>query len=109
MFSLANDFTLRSGDSVMTPSGMMVFRSGGHLPYARDNFATLANASMPKDKKAVLAAIERAALPSARQSSVMLFAPRNSEIAFAAPPVRSKTMAANKSIHFVEPMISASN
>ncbi|WP_158814833.1 DUF2865 domain-containing protein [Methylocapsa sp. S129] len=109
-FSLLNDSTLRQGDSIMTPSGIVVFRGNGHMPYAQGDFTNLANASMPRDKRETLAAIERAALPGLRQSSVAPTPPRKSQIAFAAPsPDRLKATPANKSIRFVEPMISASN
>jgi hypothetical protein len=108
--SLLNDFTLRKGDSIMTPTGIVVFRGGGQTPHTPDDFATLADASMPKDKRQVLAAIERAALSNMSQPSAAAAPPRNSQIAFAAPsPVRSGTASINKSIRFVEPMISASN
>lgn len=109
-FPLLNDFTLRKGDSIMTPSGIVVFRGAGHSPYAQDDFATLATASMSRDRRAVLAAIERAALPNIGQSSEEPSPPHNSQIAFAAPsPNRSTAAAPNKSIRFVEPTISASN
>lgn len=76
------------------------------MPYARADFATLASASMPSDKRALLTAIERATLPN--KSQALAAAPRSahrSQIAFAAPPV---ARSATGSIHFVEPMRSAS-
>ena len=105
-----NDATLRKGDSIMTPQGILVFRGAGRMPYAQTDFTTLANAAMPRDKREILAAIERAALPNIRQASAISAPPRKSEIAFAAPlPDSSKAASLNKSIHFVEPMISVSN
>ena len=107
--SLMNDATLRKGDSIMTAQGILVFNGRGQLPHAPGDFTALAKASMPRDKREILAAIERAALPNLRQSSAFLLPPHKSQIAFAAPsPDLSKT-SVNKSIHFVEPMISASN
>lgn len=109
-FPLLDDFTLRKGDSIMTPSGIAVFRGAGHSPYVEDDFATLANAAMPRDRRAVLAAIERAALPNIRQSSEAPSPPPNSEIALAGPsPSRSAPAPPDKSIRFIEPAISASN
>lgn len=109
-FPLLNDFTLRKADSIMTPSGIVVFRGVGHSPYAQDDFATLANASISRDRRAVLAVIERAALPNIRQSSEAPSPPRNCEIAFAAPsPNRSTAAPPEKSIRFVGPMIAANN
>jgi Protein of unknown function (DUF2865) len=113
--SLRNDVTLRDGDSIMTPTGIVVFRGGGRAPFGPDNFTTLAKASMPRDKREILVAIERAALPALPPSgSTLAFvaAPTStasrSRIAFAAPPDRSKATIAN-SIHFVEPTGSVSN
>jgi hypothetical protein len=111
-FSLLNDATLRKGDSIMTSKGIVVFRGAGRMPYAQSDFTTLANASMPRDKREILAAIERAALPNLHRASVALLPPlpRKAEIAFAAPlPDRSKATSANNSIHFVEAPVSASN
>jgi hypothetical protein len=113
--SLRDDSTLRDGDSIMTPTGIVVFRGGGRAPFGPDNFTTLAKASMPRDKREILAAIERAARPALPQSgSTLAFAPAatsaasRARIAFAAPPDRSKATAAN-SIHFVGPSGSVSN
>ena len=109
-FSLLNDFTLRKGDSVMTATGIMVFRGAKRLPYAQNDFASLANTAMPKDKRAVLAAIERATLPSIRQSANVFLPPPRARIALDAPSLDRSTLASgNKSIHFVERSVSASN
>jgi hypothetical protein len=125
-FPLRDDFTLRKGDSIMTTKGIMVFRGARRLPYVQNDFATLANASMSRDKRAVLAAIERATLPSLRQSneaflplSKAAFLPPNkaaflppskAKFAFATPSSeRSTPEAINKSIRFVEPKLSASD
>jgi hypothetical protein len=108
--SLLNDSTLRKGDSIMTPNGILVFRGAGRTPYAQNDFATLADAAMPRDKREILAAIERATLPNIHQASAALAPPRKSEIAFAAPSFESsKAPSDNKTIHFVEPPISVSN
>ena len=43
---LLNDFTLRKGDFVMTPSGIVVFRGAGHSPM-RNRLCTLATVQCP--------------------------------------------------------------
>jgi hypothetical protein len=106
-FSLRDDFTLRKGDSVMTASGFMVFRGAARMPLKREDFATLANASMPKEKRTVLAAMERASLPGLRESNAVFLAASNARIAFAAPPAAPSSL--NKKIRFVERGISQSN
>ena len=109
-FSLMNDATLRKGDSIMTPKGILVFRGAGRMPYAQSDFTTLANAPMPRDKREMLAAIERATLPNIHQANAAPAQPRKSEIAFAAPsPDPSRVASANKSIHFVEAPTSINN
>ncbi|MGD0721694.1 MAG: DUF2865 domain-containing protein [Roseiarcus sp.] len=109
-FPLANDFTLRSGDSIMTASGFLVFKGGGHAPYVLADFTRLADASMSSEKRTALAAIERATLPNLPQSVAALAPPRRAEIAFAAPPVDpAREAAANRSIRFAEPIDSARN
>ncbi len=109
-FPLLDDFTLRKGDAIMTPSGIVVFRGAGHAPFSQDDFTTLANAALPRDRRAVLAAIERAAVPNVDHSSEGSASSGDSEIAFAAPPATLSTPASrDNSIHFVEPPRSASN
>ena len=108
-FSLSDDFTLRKGDSVMTSTGFMVFRGTRHSPLARDDFASLASASMPREKRVILADIERATLPTLRQPGEPFLPPRKDRLAFAAPSARSKPESANNSIRFVEPKIAATN
>ena len=109
-FSLRDDFTLRKGDSIMTSTGFMVFRGTRHSPLARDDFASLANASMPREKRLILASIERATLPTLRQPGEPFLPPRKARLAFAAPPpARSKPESVNNSIRFVEPKMAATN
>jgi hypothetical protein len=109
-FSLLDDPTLRKGDSIMTPKGILVFRGAGRMPYDQNDFTNLADAAMPRDKREILAAIERATLPNIHQASAALAPPRKSEIAFAAPSFDpSKAPSNNSSIHFVEAPISVSN
>jgi hypothetical protein len=55
------DPTLRKGDAVMTASGMRVF-AGGHAPYGAQNFTSLAKATIPRQRRDALAAIERETL-----------------------------------------------
>jgi hypothetical protein len=109
-FSLRDDFTLRKGDSVMTSTGFMVFRGARHQPLARNDFTTLANASMSREKRTILASIERASLPGLHQPGEPFLPPRTARIAFAAPPpARSTSASLNNSIRFVESKIAASN
>ncbi len=108
-FRLLDDITLRKGDSIMTPSGFEVFRGAGRSPHTQGDFISLARAAMPADKRAVLAAIERATLPGLRQSAEAP-SPRKPEIAFVAPsPNRATSAPLANSIRFVEPMMSANN
>jgi hypothetical protein len=109
-FSLRDDFTLRKGDSVMTASGFMVFRGAAHMPLRQNDFATLAKSSMPKERRSLLAAIERATLPTLHGSSEAFLAPPRARMAFAAPALeRSAAQSSNKSIRFVEFGASTSN
>jgi Protein of unknown function (DUF2865) len=59
-YSLLHDLTLRKGDSVMTPKGFVVFQGQKHLPFARNDFVALTQASMPNDNRATLLSMERA-------------------------------------------------
>jgi Protein of unknown function (DUF2865) len=109
-FSLRDDFTLRKGDSVMTPSGIVVFRGAGRAPFAPRDFTVLAKASLPRDKRAALAAIERAALPNIRQAAAVPLEPRKSLLAFNPPlPMPLAPASLDRSIHFVEQRMSATN
>jgi hypothetical protein len=105
-FALANDPTLRSGDSIMTRAGIMVFRGTGRMPYALADFTTLAKASMPKDKRAMLAAVERAAMPAMPRRSVSWLSPppRSAEITFGPVTiVRARVASSTSAIRLVEP------
>ena len=64
-YPLLRDATLRKGDTVMTANGFMVFQGSRHLPYAREDFVALAAASIPRDQRATLMAMERASAPGA--------------------------------------------
>jgi Protein of unknown function (DUF2865) len=109
-FSLREDFTLRKGDSIMTPSGIIVFRGAGRAPFAPNDFTVLAKASLPRDKRATLAAIERAALPNLRQATVGPLEPRKSLLAFNPPlPAPLTPASLDRSFHFVELRTSATN
>ena len=46
------DPTLRKGDAVMTPDGIVVFSGAGRSPHSRRDFTTLAAASMPNGRRA---------------------------------------------------------
>jgi hypothetical protein len=61
LVSLLKDFTLRSGDSVMTDKGFRVFKGSENWPYKQRDFVRLANShELTKDKKGALSVIERA-------------------------------------------------
>ena len=63
--SALRDFTLRRGDAVMTRKGFKVFHGGGHFPYRRSDFLTLAQSrDIGKGNRAAFSAIERASLIS---------------------------------------------
>lgn len=59
------DPTLRKGDAVMTANGFMVYRGVSGSRLARGNFTRLASASLPKDRRAELTAIERVSVLAA--------------------------------------------
>jgi len=55
------DFTLRPGDTVVTPQGMRIVRSGSHFPFKSSDFLSLAETrDVPQATRGALAAIERA-------------------------------------------------
>jgi hypothetical protein len=86
--ALLNDMTLRKGDSVMTAAGVRVFRGAGYAPYGLRDFTALAQTSMPRDKRDVLIAIERASRPRNGTTVVAIAQPRR-RVASAATPARS--------------------
>jgi hypothetical protein len=54
-----NDSTLRSGDAIVTPAGIFVFRGvegGAHMP---SDFTALSNADMPRLRRSDMLAMER--------------------------------------------------
>ncbi len=109
-FPLRDDFTLRDGDAVVTPSGVMIYRGAGHEPFSQGDFTTLADAALPKDRRAVLAAIEHAAGPKVDRWRAGPAPSGDSEIAFASPPAAVSTPASrDNTIRFVEPPPAASN
>lgn len=92
------DATLRKGDAVMTASGFMVYRGSGGAQLARENFTRLAAASMPKDRRAELKAIERVSILPERDAD-------RPQIAAAGPSARPRV----NEIRFVERSASATN
>lgn len=61
--SLLRDFTLRRGDTVMTPKGLRVFHGGNSYPYKRKDFVALSKShDIRNADRANLKAIERASL-----------------------------------------------
>lgn len=93
------DPTLRKGDAVMTASGFMVYRGGPHAPFGAANFTRLADAAMPRGRRAELAAIERVSLTPTR----VVAAP---QILAAAP---SPKMGAANEIRFISASAAATN
>jgi hypothetical protein len=95
-YPLLRDATLRKGDTVMTANGFMVFQGSRHLPYAREDFVALAAASIPRDQRAALMAMERASALSARVlssgSSITL------QTSLRATPLRSLGVGASRSL-----------
>ncbi len=59
--TILHDSTLREGDSVMTAEGLRVFQGGSACPHKESDFLALAAArDVPKSKRSVLIAIEKA-------------------------------------------------
>ncbi len=59
-----NDSTLRRGDAVMTPSGLMVFQGAKSRSVSRSGFAPVSQAAgLAKAPRAALLALERSGLP----------------------------------------------
>lgn len=65
--ALTQDPTLRRGDVVMTPKGLLVFNGSNRVPYQRDDFATLAEARSRIGNAASLAQLEGVAQLPVRQ------------------------------------------
>ena len=62
-FDYWRDPTLRNGDAVMTPEGVVVFRAAaGGAPYSRADFAPLDGASLGAPQRAALSALAPATL-----------------------------------------------
>jgi hypothetical protein len=56
---LLHDYTLRKGDVVATPKGLVVFQGKKTLSIRREDFVALAQApSLPKDSRATLMEME---------------------------------------------------
>lgn len=66
---LMRDPTLRKGDAVMTLRGMLVYRGGGADRHQQRDFATLAQAGLSPDRRAMLVAMEKASLGPARTAT----------------------------------------
>ena len=58
--AVLDDPTLRKGDLIMTASGIRVLRAAHRPPYGADDFVGLAEAPLPRDERAALAAMEQA-------------------------------------------------
>ena len=57
---LSYDKTLRSGDIMVTATGLQVFRGHAACPHDKRDFVALSVASMPKNRRSMLLAIEDA-------------------------------------------------
>ena len=55
------DKDLKKGDSVMTPSGVLVFKGNSGCPHRAEDFVALSSANAPKGSKKALATIDAAA------------------------------------------------
>ncbi len=57
-YSVAEDPTLRRGDYVMTPQGLVVFEGASAPPHRADDFVAVANVRLPTQQKASLQALQ---------------------------------------------------
>lgn len=57
------DATLRAGDSIVTPKGILIFRGRIGCPHSDEDFITLADSRLPRQKRDALLSLERT-LPS---------------------------------------------
>ena len=63
-YPVAQDPTLRKGDYVMTPNGIVMFAGAKNAPHAPSEFTALAAAAVPQAQRATLTEIERASQTS---------------------------------------------
>ena len=95
-----HDPTLRKGDALMTPNGILVFRGVEQATHTSQDFSALAAAPLPKDQRTTLRALER--VSQAPQRGVT----RAWVAAETAPPVETATKTAaseiTDKIRFVE-------
>ncbi|KAF2991723.1 hypothetical protein MJC1_01288 [Methylocystis sp. MJC1] len=64
-FLLLHDATLRTGDGIVTPTGILVFRGRVGCPHSNADFVALADSGLPRQKRDALLSLERT-LPSHR-------------------------------------------
>lgn len=57
------DATLRAGDSVVTPTGIVIFQGRVACPHSDEDFVALADSRLPRQKRDALLSLERT-LPS---------------------------------------------
>ena len=93
------DPTLRKGDVVATASGFQAYQADAATPFARDNFVSIDRATMPTARRAELATLELAIVPSADET-------QRPQIVAAGPSPKS---GGANAIHFVEPLSRATN
>ncbi|HEY1941583.1 MAG TPA: DUF2865 domain-containing protein [Roseiarcus sp.] len=93
------DPTLRKGDVVATPSGFQAYRAEAASPFARDNFVSIDQATMPSARRAELATLELAIVPSTDDT-------QRPQIVAAGPSPKS---GGANAIHFVEPLSQTTN
>ncbi|MBL1256178.1 hypothetical protein [Methylocystis sp. Sn-Cys] len=58
-----HDATLRAGDSIVTPTGILIFRGRIGCPHSDEDFIALADSRLPRQKRDALLSLERT-LPS---------------------------------------------
>lgn len=63
LVSLYRDFTLRSGDAVMTNSGFQVFRGAKQWPYKASDFTNVNSSRLAAGERRLLQRIEKASIP----------------------------------------------
>jgi hypothetical protein len=76
-FSIMLDSTLRKGDYVMTPKGLVVFTGSRRLPHTRSDFIALGDAGLSQVQRAALLAMDRARPPAADGPTDTIPSPTN--------------------------------
>jgi hypothetical protein len=86
-YSPLNDPTLRRGDAIMTPAGIVVFGGEEGGPHRQGDFIALAGARLPRAKRQALAEMERASVSASHPTLAQWLAgPDAPRLAAGAPP-----------------------